>query len=495
MPVEDDDEPWRRPAAPRANDDHIAEPLPARVSVTLADGVYIDRQALPPKVVARLIRIAAFQNPEFHRAQAMRMNTFDKPRIVSCAAVHRHHVQLPRGCLEEALKRFRENGVAVDIDDKREQGRDLDCRLSGTLRGEQQAAVDALLPHDCGVLAATMAFGKTVVAADMIARRGCSVLVLVHRKELLTQWVERLRQFLSVSPDQIGLIGGGKRKPTGVIDVAVIQSLVRKGAVSDVVSGYGHLIADECHHLPAVSFELVARRAEARYVLGLSATITRKDGHHPIIHMQCGPVRHRVDSRHHAARRGMALQVRSRSTDFQTSLSLEAPGVSMPALYAALGQDQARNDLIFDDVLQALEAGRCPLVLTERRDHLESLQRRFEHFVRNLIVLHGGLSATERRVMHESLKAAATGERLVLATGRYIGEGFDDPRFDTLFPAMPISWKGTLAQYVGRLHREHDGKREVIVYDYVDHSVPVLARMAAKREKGYRALGYVMDGS
>ena len=495
MPVEDEDgdEPWRRPSSRQKPPERVADPLPERLKVTLADGIHIDRLALPPSMVARLVRLAAFQNPEFYRAQAMRLTTHDKPRIVSCASLHRRHVELPRGCLEEALDLLKAHGVKVELDDQRDLGTPLASQFVGALRGEQQIAVDALLPHDCGVLAATTAFGKTVVAAAMIAHRQRSVLILVHRKELLMQWVERLKQFLSINADQIGVIGGGKRKPTGCMDVAVIQSLVRKGEVSDLIAGYGHLIVDECHHLSAASFEMVARRSKARYVLGLSATVTRKDGHHPIIHMQCGPVRHRVDARLQAARRGFEHKVRIRRTDFSSPASLDGDRMSMPALYAALAQDEVRNAAIFDDVLTALNAGRCPLILTERRDHLSLLQSRFVPFTKNLIVLHGGLSTVERRVAREALRSSSEGERLVLATGRYLGEGFDDSRFDTLFLLMPISWKGTLAQYVGRLHRDHDSKREVIVYDYVDSGVPVLARMAAKRAVGYRALGYVLE--
>jgi superfamily II DNA or RNA helicase len=495
MPLEDDDgdEPWCRPPSRRKLPARVPDPLPERVKITLADGICVDRLALPPPMVARLVRLAAFQNPEFYRAQAMRLTTYDKPRIVSCALLHRRHVELPRGCLEEVLQLLNAHGVRAEIDDQRDLGAALTCQFTGILRGEQQSAADALVPHDCGVLAATTAFGKTVVAAAMIAHRRRSTLVLVHRKELLTQWVERLKQFLSIDADQIGVIGGGKRKPTGCIDVAVIQSLVRKGEVSDLISGYGHLIVDECHHLSAASFELVARRSKARYVLGLSATVTRKDGHHPIIHMQCGPVRHRVSARLQAVQRAFEHKVRIRPTESSLPVSLEGHHISMPALYAALAQDETRNAAIFDDVLAALDAGRCPVILTGRRDHLGLLQSRFARFIRNLIVLHGGLSTAERRVAKEALRASAEGERLVLATGQFLGEGFDDPRLDTLFLLMPISWKGTLAQYVGRLHRDHDSKREVIVYDYVDSAVPVLARMAAKRATGYRALGYVLE--
>jgi len=447
-------------------------------------------------MTAQLIRLAAFQNPEFYRAQAMRLPTFGKPRIVSCAELHPRHVGLPRGCLDEIVELIRAHGADVAVEDLSTIGKPLpaELRFQGALRDPQTKAFDALVPHDHGVLAATTAFGKTVVAAALIARRARNTLVRVHRRELLTQWVERLKTFLSIDPKDIGIIGGRRRKQTGIVDVALIQSLVRHGEVSDVVADYGHLVVDECHHLSAASFELVARRAKARFVLGLSATVARKDGHHPIIFMQCGPVRHRVDARAQAAERGMTHRAKHRSTKFQLPPPLaSADRPAMPAVYAALAQDEPRNDLIFDDVLKALEARRCPLVLTERRDHLEHLQSRFSSFVRNLVVLSGGMSASERKASEVALHTSDSDERLILATGRYVGEGFDDQRLDTLFLTMPISWKGTLAQYVGRLHRQRDGKTEVLVVDYVDEAVPVLARMAAKRRSGYRALGYTIE--
>ena len=498
MPVEDEDadEPWRMMPSRRPKAGAIGIPLPSKITIVVADQLYIDRTDLPSAMTARLIRLAAFQNPEFYRAQSMRFPTFGKPRIVSCAELHAHHVGLPRGCLEEAVEVIRGEGADVEVDDLRVIGNPLPSRVrfQGTLHGPQVKAFDALIPHDHGVLAATTAFGKTVVAAALIAQRGRNALVLVHRRELLTQWVERLKTFLDIDPKDIGVIGGGRRKPTGIIDVALIQSLVRHGEVSDLVADYGHLIVDECHHLSATSFELVARRAKARYVLGLSATVARKDGHHPIIFMQCGPVRHRVDARTQAARWGINHRAKHRSTEFQLPPPLAASDrPSMPAVYAAIAQDEPRNNLIFDDVLKALEAKRSPILLTERRDHLEYLEKRFSRFVRNLVVLRGGMSTGERKTAEAALHVADGQERLILATGRYIGEGFDDQRLDTLFLTMPISWKGTLAQYVGRLHRQHDGKTEVLVVDYVDEMVPMLARMAAKRRTGYRALGYKVE--
>jgi superfamily II DNA or RNA helicase len=437
------------------------------------------------------VRVAAFQNPEFYRAQAMRMPTYGKPRIISCAELHPQHVGLPRGCLDDAMEVLKVLGIKPVLKDERHRGQPLALTFLGTLLDVQAAAAGAIEPHDYGVLAATTAFGKTVVGAKMIAARGCNTLVLVHRQQLVDQWRERLKTFLSVEDSDIGTIGGGKRKPSGRIDIALIQSLVRNGVVSDLVGDYGHLIVDECHHLSAVSFELVARRTKARYVLGLSATVARKDGHHPIIFMQCGPVRYRVDAKAQAATRAFTHKVKMRETGFQTPVGQETSGPQqMTTLYAALAADTKRDDMIFDDVLTSLQAGRRPVILTERRDHLDYLRIRFEKFTPNLVVLYGGMNAGERRAAEAGLKTPDGEERLVLATGRYLGEGFDDASLDTLFLTMPISWKGTLAQYVGRLHREHHAKREVIVYDYVDSGVTMLARIAQKRQVGYRSLGY-----
>jgi superfamily II DNA or RNA helicase len=493
LPIDDEntDEPWKMTPSRRRQSPPIREALPEQVDVVLADQVYIDRAGLPASLAAQLVRVAAFQNPEFYRAQAMRLPTYGRPRIISCAELHPQHVGLPRGCLDEALELLKTLGIKPNVKDERRGGQPLDFAFLGTLHEAQAAAVAALEPHDTGVLAATTAFGKTVVGARMIAARGCNTLVLVHRRQLVEQWRERLRTFLTVGNGDIGTIGGGKRKPTGRIDVALIQSLVSNGVVNDLVADYGHLIVDECHHLSAVSFELVARRAKARYVLGLSATVARKDGHHPIIFMQCGPVRYRVNAKAQAATRSFSHKVRLRETGFRLGADQETQGPNqMTRLYSALAQDEKRNDLIFDDVLKSLEAGRRPVILTERRDHLDTLRGRLEKFTRNLVVLYGGMSVGERRAAEDGLKRPDTDERLVLATGRYLGEGFDDASLDTLFLTMPISWKGTLAQYVGRLHRDHHAKREVIVYDYVDSGVTMLARMALKRQTGYRSLGY-----
>jgi superfamily II DNA or RNA helicase/very-short-patch-repair endonuclease len=373
-------------------------------------------------------------------------------------------------------------------------GRRLDVRSHGELRPEQKSAAEGMLAHDTGVLAATTAFGKTVVAAWLVAERGVSTLVLVHRRQLLDQWIERLSAFLGMPAKAIGRIGGGRSRPTGLLDVAVIQSLVRKGVVDDRVADYGHLIVDECHHLSAQSFEQAARQAKARFVLGLSATVARKDGHHPIIFMQCGPVRHRVDARAQAAARPFEHLVLVQPTAFQSSRSPDADArVEFQALYQELIDDELRTRRICEDVIESVRDGRSPLVLTERNDHLDRLEHGLVASVRHLVVLRGGMGRKQRQAVADRLAAIPRDEaRAILATGRYVGEGFDDPRLDTLFLTLPVSWRGTIAQYAGRLHRLYDGKREVRVYDYADLNAPMLARMFDRRCRGYQAVGYTL---
>ena len=488
---DDDDEPWATPPSRRRSAPKFVGRVPERVEVVFGNQMYIDRSALPPALVNRLIHLAAFQNPEFYAAQAMRLPTFGKPRVISCAELFAKHVALPRGCLDAALDLLATNDIKPELRDERQDGAPIRTRFLGTLSSEQKTAADALMAHDTGVLAATTAFGKTVVAIKLIAERGRNTLILVHRQQLLDQWLARLSAFLDIEADRIGVVRGGKKKPTGVVDVAIIQSFVRKGEVSDLVANYGHLIVDECHHLSAVSFEAIARAAKAKYVLGLSATVTRKDGHHPIIFMQCGPIRHRVDARKQAASRPFSHRVIRRESAFRAARQETGTRLSIQELYRLLAGDEIRNEMIFDDVLAALEARRSPIVLTERKDHLQALAERLSRFAKNVIVLKGGMKAQERKQATEALKAVPDGEeRVIVATGRYLGEGFDDARLDTLFLTMPISWRGTLAQYAGRLHRLHAAKREVVIYDYVDKQEPVLAKMAAKREAGYRAIGY-----
>ncbi len=489
---EEDVEPWSAPPSRLRRERLIVGSVPDSLELVMGNEIYIAKDGLPSPLRNHLLRVAAFQNPEFYKAQAMRLPTFDKPRIIACAEEHSGHIALPRGCLEDVQKLLADMNVKTIIRDERCRGQPFSVAFQGTLRPEQIVAATTMLKHETGVLAATTAFGKTVVAAWLIAQRGVNTLVLVHRRQLLDQWVQRLASFLNISLREIGRIGGGRRKPTGTLDVAVIQSLVRNGIVDDCIGQYGHLIVDECHHLSAHSFEQVVRRAKAKYVLGLSATVTRKDGHHPIIFMQCGPVRHRINARAEAIRRPFGHSVLVRPTDFQPTLAPTADKrMEFHSLYGELIRDEARNRRICDDVIHAARSGRSPLVLTERNEHLNFLYSQLIAKIENIFVLRGGMGKRQREAIMAEIEAVAPDrQRVIIATGRYIGEGFDDARLDTLFLTLPVSWHGTIAQYSGRLHRLYDGKREVRIYDYADLNVTMLARMFDRRCRGYEAVGY-----
>lgn len=492
-----DDEPARAPWNAARNLSLPVGAGPESVTAHLSDRIYVERQGLTASLLNRLVRLAAFQNPQFYTAQTMRMNTFGLPRIISCAEIVADTVALPRGCLEELQALLTAAGIRLQVQDDRNGGSPLQAAFVGALRPEQQAAAQALLRHDTGVLAATTAFGKTVLAAWLIAQRGVNTLVLVNRRQLQEQWVARLSAFLGIPEKAIGRWGGGGKRLTGRLDVALFQSLVRKGEVDTRVADYGHVVVDECHAVSAVGFEAVVRQARARYVLGLSATPVRKDGHHPIIFMQCGPIRHRVSAKQQAAQRPFVHLVKVRPTAFQPSLEAaeESDTRKQFLLYTSeLCAHAARNVKICEEVAAALQAGRSPVVISERVEHLARLEAGLQGRIperTEILLMKGGCGRRQLAAVRARLEAIPRETpRLILATGRYLGEGFDDARLDTLFLTLPVSWKGVIAQYAGRLNRLDADKREVQIYDYADLNVAMLARMFDRRCRGYEALGY-----
>lgn len=490
---EDHSDPWVTPK-PNLPYPSIDSPLPEEIELVIANLIYIPHEKLPSILINQMKKIAAFQNPEFYRAQAMRMSTYGKPRIISCAEEFSEYIGLPRGCENDLNHLLDYYKIKFTIRDETQKGTAIVAKFCGELRPEQKKAFKELLKHRYGILAATTAFGKTVIGANIIAKRKINTLILVHRQQLLEQWRERLSTFLNISKKEIGVLGGGRNKLTGNIDIAMLQTLSKQEESTNDIAKYGQIIVDECHHLSAFSFEQVLKKARAYYVLGLTATPIRKDGHHPIILMQCGSIRYRVSSKNQIAINQMQHRVCARSTPFM--LPDTNTSMLMNDVYNALINHDNRNEQIFNDVLLALENKRVPLLLTERKQHLEWFANRFNKFVKHVFVLQGGMKRSEREDIFKNLAELPDDEdRLILATGKYIGEGFDDPRLDTLFLALPISWQGTLQQYVGRLHRIHEGKRDVIVYDYVDNHIPVLAKMYQKRMKKYRAMGYVFESA
>ncbi|WP_096316986.1 DEAD/DEAH box helicase [Escherichia coli] len=464
----------------------IAEPL----KITLANQIYFEKAQLPQVLINRLIRLAAFPNPEFYKAQAMRMSVWNKPRVIGCAENYPQHIALPRGCLDSVLSFLRDNNIAAELIDKRFAGTECNAVFMGNLRAEQEEAVSALLRYDTGVLCAPTAFGKTVTAAAVIAKRKVNTLILVHRTELLKQWQERLAVFLQAG-DSIGIIGGGKHKPCGNIDIAVVQSISRQGEVEPLVRNYGQIIVDECHHIGAVSFSAILKETNARYLLGLTATPIRRDGLHPIIFMYCGAIRHTA-VRPKESPHNLEVLIRSRFTSGHLPSDARIQDI-----FREIALDHDRTVAIAEEAMKAFGQGRKVLVLTERTDHLDEIASVMNSLKLSPFILHGRLSKKKRAMLISGLNALPPDSpRILLSTGRLIGEGFDHPPLDTLILAMPVSWKGTLQQYAGRLHREHTGKSDVRIIDFVDTAYPVLLRMWDKRQRGYKAMGYriIADG-
>ena len=486
----DRDAPWR---APRLLSSRLAAAsMPEVLTATLAQRLYVRTGGVPAALLDAMRRLATFSNPLFLERQRLRISTARTPRVIACFEQQGDFLVLPRGTLGPLREMLAGVDIRLDLDDERSNGVALDTSFTGELSDIQADAAQGMLAHELGVLCAPPGMGKTVIAANLIAARARSTLVVVHSKPLLEQWVLRLTQFLDLDVKEIGIIGAGKNKPKGRLDVATVQSLARREDLQQLLGGYGHVVVDECHHVPAVTAEQVLQSAPARYVSGLTATPYRRDGHHPIIAMQCGPIRHEIGR--HATQPGAELSLRivRRETSFDPAMLPTDAGIQ--EIYGALATDEQRADLIARDASRLTTEGRSPIVLTERREHLRQLAVRLRDHIPSLIELHGDMRPRERRAAIEQLATtSADTARVVLATGRYIGEGFDDARLDTLLLAMPIAWKGTVVQYAGRLHRPHPGKHDALVYDYVDAEVPVLRRMFAKRLKTYNALGYALE--
>ena len=477
--------------------------------IVRANMIYIPANGFAPRVRNQLLRLAAFRNPDFYKSQAMRLPIYDKPRIICAAEERDGYLALPRCCEPDLTELLETAGASYEIEDKTFTGNEIRVGFKGKLRPEQIPAAEALLAHDNGVLSATTAFGKTVIASYLISQRKVNTLVLVHTQALLNQWKKALSEFLEINEtlpefpkkrgrkkerSLIGQLGGAKNNLSGFVDIAIMQSLISKDEVRELVKDYGLVIVDECHHVSAVSFEQVLKEVNAKYVYGLTATPARQDGHQPIIHMQCGPIRYQVDAKQQAEKRPFDHAVIPKFTSFAQPLTDETPWKITDA-YAAMQINEERNNKIVVDVLTAVTEGRTPIVLTERYDHAKLLAEILGEKSRNVVLLSGKGTAKEKREILQGLSQIPADEPLILvATGRYVGEGFDLPRLDTLFLAMPVSWKGTLAQYAGRLHRNYEGKQEVLIYDYVDIRVPMLERMYHKRLSGYAAIGYTIRG-
>ncbi|CAO1659046.1 DNA helicase [Halomonas sp. NYA30] len=464
---------------------------PETITLILANHIYMKLSDIPGTLAARIKRMASFANPVFFKTQALRFSTHGIPRYISCARIEQGYLSVPRGCFDELQALLLGQGITLAIDDRRMPGQILNgISLKATLRDDQNRTVEVLAEHDTGILHAPTAFGKTVTAIGLVAKRQVNTLILTHNRQLLDQWKERLETFMEgVS---VGVIGGGKKKPTGQIDVATYQSLINKkdNTVSDLVSEYGQIIIDECHHISAPRYEMLLNEVSARYVVGLTATPDRQDGHQKIMLMVAGPVRHKVRAEH-SSRFVQRVIVRERHEIPPADICQSRERPHIASVYRWLAQNNARNQDIVQDVASCVNNQANCLLLTERREHAETLAALLAAESITSVVLRGGMRVRERQAAEAQLHKV----QVIVATGKYIGEGFDLPRLDTLFLALPIAWKGTLSQYAGRIHRAVEGKQEVTVYDYLDTGLPMLELMYRKREKGYKAMGYQFTAS
>lgn len=455
--------------------------------------IYIKKLKLLPNEISYLKRLASFTNPKFYELQKLRMPIFYKttPRIISCFEEDDRFLILPRGCMEKIKEICEKSNVKLIIKDKREQGTEVDYKFNGKLNRKQEKAMNDLISHENGVLCATTGFGKTVIGAKIISELKTNTLVIVNRNNLLEQWKERLSYFLDINKKEIGQCGASKENLNGKLDVASFQSLFKKDNLEELVQNYGLVIVDECHHVAAFSFEKVLKAIRSKYVYGLTATPTRKDGWHKIIYMQCGDIRVRVSNKELKQNKEMEHTVIVKKTNYKYILNEEQDKILISEILNDMCHNVFRNSMIIEDIKKCIEEGRTPIVLTERVEHLKILKEGLDDLNIPIVIYKGNMGKKKTKEIQDIIKEADENNkpRIILATSSSIGEGFDDSRLDTLFLSMPVSWKGRIIQYVGRLHREHEDKEKVIVYDYLDN-MKILEKMYNKRIKGYKIAGY-----
>lgn len=491
---------YKEPKLEEISDDEIPQTKKIKdiifsnnVECILDKQIYIKKLKLLPNEITYLKRLASFTNPKFYELQKLRMPIFYKttPRIISCFEEDERFLILPRGCIDKIKDICEKSNVKLIIKDTREIGAETDYKFNGKLNKKQENAMQELLKYDTGVLCAATGFGKTVVSAKIISELKTNTLVIVNRNNLLEQWKERLSYFFDISKKDIGQIGASKENPNGKLDVASFQSLFKKDNVEKLIKGYGLVIVDECHHVAAFSFENVLKLIRAKHVYGLTATPTRKDGWHKIIYMQCGDIRVRVSNKQLKQNKEMEHTVVVKKTNYKYVPIEEKDKIQISEILNDMCNNVFRNSMIIEDIKKCINEGRVPIVLTERIEHLKILKEDLDELGVPVVIYKGNMGKKQAREVQEILKEADDNNksRIILATSSSIGEGFDDSRLDTLFLTMPVSWKGRIIQYVGRLHREHEDKDKVIVYDYLDN-MKVLEKMYDRRLKGYRIAGY-----
>ena len=474
--------------------------------ITLSDGIYVDAVNLRPRIQNQIRRMAAFSNPVFYKNQAMGLSNFENYRYIYLGSDEGGFIKVPRGILENLIKECEKAGIEYEIEDKRSKGHPIHVEFIGKLKESQIPAVERLLQNDNGILNAATAFGKTVVCCNVIAKKQVSTLILIQSSALMEQWREALEKFLYIDEELpeyetptgrkkkrkslVGKLQGAHDSTTGIIDLVMAGSVCKNGVYHRRLKEYGLILVDECHHAASDTIVDILQEANAKYVYGVTATPFRGYGLEKINYMLLGPIRYQFTSKDRAKEQGIEHLVYPRFT------RAVAPRFSQDRMhpneaYEIIRNNEDRDELIIRDVKQCVDSGRTPVVLSKYVEHSQRLYQRLINYADKVFLLSGGNSKKEHKEILKRMSQVTTNESMILvATGKLIGEGFDYPRLDTLIMATPVAWKGVVEQYAGRLNRDYDGKKSVIIYDYVDSHIPMFDRMYHKRLKAYKQIGY-----
>ena len=462
---------------------------PKSIKVILKDMVYIDKANLDGVVKNSFRRLATFANPEFYKKQKLRMSVYNVPMVIDCGKEDEKYLKLPRGTYNYLESLCNVNNIEIISKDERFVGNKIEVKFNGSLKEEQQIAINHMLKYDNGILCAPTGFGKTVIGCKLIAERKVNTLILVNKIQLLNQWKDRIKEFLDVK--EVGEISSKKKNITNVIDVVSVKSLWNNGNVLDIAKNYGMIIIDECHHTAAYTFEQAINTGNAKYVYGISATPERENGHTPIIKMQCGDIRYKVDSLKFNKKLNIPMKVIAKKSHLNfTNQNID--NYELNEINDLIAKDIIRSENIIKDIKKEYDNGKNILVLTERLELMNYIYDKLSKYTNNIFKYYGGIGKKIIKSYMELNNQINENKdnKIIVATGSYIGEGFDDSKLDVLFLTMPISGQTRVTQYAGRLHRQDSNKKEILIYDYIDDNFSKTRNMFLKRKKTYEKLGY-----
>lgn len=499
----DREKPWNRMQHFNKND------VEGKLHIILSNGIYVDNTNLKAAMQNRIRRMAAISNPVFYKNQAIGTSNYDTARWIYLGKDHLSgYIQIPRGLQDELWENIKQADIDYEMEDERQQGRKINVDFKGELRPEQDKALKELIRYDNGILHAATAFGKTVVSSAIIAQKKINTLIILESSALIEQWKEALEKFLNINEglptyetktgrvrkrkSLIGTLQGAHDSMTGIIDIAMAGSLCKKGMYHKMMNEYGLVLIDECHHSASETIANVLKEVKAKYVYGVTATPKRGDGLEKINYMLIGPIRYSYTAKEKAKEQGIQHLVYPRFTRTVPPRGVITDKMHPNEAYEIIhNNDDVRDEQIIEDVKNCVAAGRTPVVLSRYKDHSEKFYERLKSYADHVFLMTGNNSKKEHRKILEQMHQVDKNESLILiATGSLVGEGFDFPRLDTLFMATPVSFRGVVEQYAGRLNRDYAGKENVIIYDYVDNHIPMFNNMYMKRLKAYKQIGY-----